>query len=209
MQRQPDANTIEVVDEVRANLPKIQGDLGPGVSITPMNDRSVSIRSAIDDVMFTVMLTVGLVCGVIYLCVGRLATTLIPSVAVPISIVATFAAMYALGLSLDNITLMALTLSVGLVVDDAIVVTDNIMRHIEAGTPPMEAALRGAKEVSFTVTSITVSLIAAFIPLLLMGGVIGRILKPVRHHGLDRACHLGGGVLEPRSHARRPPPRKI
>lgn len=178
VQRQPDASTIEVVDRIRAALPRIQIELGPSVSLTTMNDRSLSIRTAIDDVTFTLVITVGLVCAVLYLGLGRLATTLIPSVTIPVSIVATFAAMYALGLSLDNITLLALTLSVGLVVDDAIVVTDNIVRHIEAGIPPHAAALKGAKEVAFTVVSITVSLIAAFIPLLLMDGVVGRILSP-------------------------------
>jgi HAE1 family hydrophobic/amphiphilic exporter-1 len=178
VQRQPDASTIEVVDKVRAALPRIQEELGPGVSLTTMNDRSLSIRTAIDDVTCTLVLTIGLVCAILYLGIGRLATTLIPSVTIPVSIVATFAAMYALGLSLDNITLLALTLSVGLVVDDAIVVTDNIVRHIEAGTPPHAAARKGAKEVSFTVISITASLIAAFIPLLLMDGVVGRILSP-------------------------------
>ncbi|QRM31576.1 efflux RND transporter permease subunit [Microvirga sp. VF16] len=178
VQRQPDASTIEVVDQIRAALPGIQEELGPGVSLTTMNDRSVSIRAAIQDVTFTLVLTIGLVCAVLYLGIGRLATTLIPSVTIPVSIVATFAAMYALGLSLDNITLLALTLSVGLVVDDAIVVTDNIVRHIEAGTPPHTAALKGAREVTFTVMSITASLIAAFIPLLLMDGVVGRILSP-------------------------------
>jgi HAE1 family hydrophobic/amphiphilic exporter-1 len=178
VQRQPDASTIEVVDKVRAALPRIQEELGPGVSLTTMNDRSLSIRTAIDDVTCTLVLTIGLVCAILYLGIGRLATTLIPSVTIPVSIVATFAAMYALGLSLDNITLLALTLSVGLVVDDAIVVTDNIVRHIEAGTLPHAAARKGAKEVSFTVISITASLIAAFIPLLLMDGVVGRILSP-------------------------------
>jgi hydrophobic/amphiphilic exporter-1 (mainly G- bacteria), HAE1 family len=178
VQRQPDASTIEVVDKVRAALPRIQEELGPGVALTTMNDRSLSIRTAIEDVTFTLMLTIGFVCAVLFLGIGRLATTLVPSVTIPVSIAATFAAMYALGLSLDNITLLALTLSVGLVVDDAIVVTDNIVRHIEAGTPPHAAALKGAKEVAFTVISITVSLIAAFIPLLLMGGVVGRILSP-------------------------------
>jgi HAE1 family hydrophobic/amphiphilic exporter-1 len=178
VQRQPDASTIDVVDQVRAALPHIQEELGPGASLTTMNDRSVSIRTAIEDVTFTLVLTIGLVCAVLYLGIGRLATTLIPSVTIPVSIVATFAAMYALGLSLDNITLLALTLSVGLVVDDAIVVTDNIVRHIEAGASPHGAALRGSKEVFFTVVSITASLIAAFIPLLLMDGVVGRILSP-------------------------------
>lgn len=178
VQRQPDASTFDVVDKVRAALPRIKEELGPGVSLTTMNDRSISIRTAIEDVTFTLVLAIGLVCAVLYLSIGRLATTLIPSVTIPVSIVATFAAMYALGLSLDNITLLALTLSVGLVVDDAIVVTDNIVRQIEAGTPPHAAALKGAKEVSFTVLSITASLIAAFIPLLLMDGVVGRILSP-------------------------------
>ncbi|MDF2688799.1 MAG: acriflavine resistance protein, partial [Microvirga sp.] len=178
VQRQPDASTIDVVDKVRAALPRLQEELGLGVALTTMNDRSVSIRTAIDEVTFTLVLTIGLVCAVLYLGIGRLATTLIPSVTIPVSIVATFAAMYAHGLSLDNITLLALTLSVGLVVDDAIVVTDNIVRHIEAGAPPHVAALKGAKEVSFTVVSITASLIAAFIPLLLMDGVVGRILSP-------------------------------
>ncbi|MFC4172842.1 efflux RND transporter permease subunit [Microvirga sp. GCM10011540] len=178
VQRQSRASTIDVVDKVQAALPRIQEELGPGVSLSTMSDRSISIRTAIEDVTFTLALTIGLVCAFLYLGIGRLATTLIPSVTIPVSIVATFAAMYALGLSLDNITLLALTLSVGLVVDDAIVVTDNIVRHIEAGTPPHEAALKGAKEVSFTVVSITASLVAAFIPLLLMDGVVGRILSP-------------------------------
>ncbi|WP_237050053.1 efflux RND transporter permease subunit [Microvirga ossetica] len=178
VQRQPDANTIEVLDRVRVVLPQIQEELGHNVSLTTMNDRSLSIRTAIEDVTFTLVLTVVLVCAVLYVGIGRLATTLIPSVTIPVSIVATFAAMHALGLSLDNITLLALTLSVGLVVDDAIVVTDNIVRHIEAGTPPHAAAPKGAKEVAFTVISMTVSLIAAFIPLLLMDGVVGHILSP-------------------------------
>lgn len=178
VQRQPDASTLDVVDKIRAALPRIQEELGPSVSLTTMNDRSVSIRTAIKDVTFTLVITISLVCVVLYLGIGRLATTLIPSVTIPVSIMTTFAAMYALGLSLDNITLLALTLSVGLVVDDAIVVTDNIVRHIEAGAPPHVAALKGAKEVSFTVISITASLIAAFIPLLLMDGVVGRILRP-------------------------------
>ncbi|MXQ13091.1 efflux RND transporter permease subunit [Microvirga makkahensis] len=178
VQRQPDANTIEVVDKVRAALPRIREELGPGVSLTTMNDRSISIRTALDDVTFTLVLTIGLVCAVLYLGIGRLTTTFIPSVTIPVSIVATFAAMYALDMSLDNITLLALTLSVGLVVDDAIVVTDNIVRRIEAGAPPHIAALKGAKEIAFTVISITASLIAAFIPLLLMDGVVGRILSP-------------------------------
>lgn len=178
VQRQPDASTIEVVDKIRAALPRIQEELGPGISLTTMNDRSLSIRTAIEDVIFTLVLTIGLVCAVLYLGTGRFVTALIPSITIPVSIVTTFAAMYALGLSLDNITLLALTLSVGLVVDDAIVVTDSIVRHTEAGAPPHTAALKGTKEVSFTVISITASLIAAFIPLLLMDGVVGRILSP-------------------------------
>jgi HAE1 family hydrophobic/amphiphilic exporter-1 len=178
VQRQPNASTIDVVDQVREALPRIQEELGAGVSLTTMNDRSASIRTAIGDVTFTLVLTIGLVCAILFLGIGRLATTMISSVTIPVSVAATFAAMYALGLSLDNITLLALTLSVGLVVDDAIVVTDNIVRHIEAGASPHAAALMGAKEVGFTVISITASLVAAFIPLLLMDGVVGRILSP-------------------------------
>jgi hydrophobic/amphiphilic exporter-1 (mainly G- bacteria), HAE1 family len=177
VQRQTDANTVDVIDRVRQFLPRFQEELGPTATISIMNDRSTSIRAAVEDVQFTLVLTMGLVFVVIYLFLGRFMATLIPSVAVPISIISCFAAMYALGFSIDNISLLALTLSVGLVVDDAIVMLENIVRHIEEGMQPFEAALKGAGEIGFTILSITISLVAVFIPVLLMGGVVGRIFN--------------------------------
>jgi HAE1 family hydrophobic/amphiphilic exporter-1 len=177
VQRQTDANTVEVVDKIKEFLPKFQEELGPTAKISVMNDRSSSIRAAVDDVQFTLVLTIGLVFIVIYLFLGRFLATLIPSVAVPISIVSCFALMHMLGFSIDNISLLALTLSVGLVVDDAIVMLENIVRHIEDGMQPFEAALKGAGEIGFTIVSITISLVAVFIPVLLMGGVVGRIFN--------------------------------
>ncbi|KMO41755.1 acriflavine resistance protein B [Methylobacterium tarhaniae] len=177
VQRQPDANTVDVVDRVRAMLPKFQEQLGGSGTIDVVNDRSLSIREAVHDVQFTLVLTIVLVVAVIYLFLGRLAATLIPSVAVPISIIATFGAMYLLGYSIDNISLLGLTLAVGLVVDDAIVMLENIVRHVEEGMKPFEAALKGAGEIGFTILSITISLVAVFIPVLLMGGVVGRIFN--------------------------------
>ena len=175
VQRQPDANTVEVVDAVRAMLPSVRASLPPTAKIDVMNDRSVSIRAAIEDVQFTFALTVGLVVMVIFMFLRRLSATIIPAIAMPVSLVATLGAMAVFGFSLDNISLLALTLSVGLVVDDAIVMLENIQRHVDEGMPPFEAALKGAREIGFTIISITVSLIAVFIPILLMGGVIGRL----------------------------------
>jgi hydrophobic/amphiphilic exporter-1 (mainly G- bacteria), HAE1 family len=177
VRRQTDANTVDVVDRVRAMLPKFAEELGPTGHLTVMNDRSLSIRDAVNDVQFTLGLTIVLVVFVIYLFLGRLSATLVPSVAVPISIIATFGAMYVFGFSIDNISLLGLTLAVGLVVDDAIVMLENIVRHVEEGMAPFEAALKGAGEIGFTILSITVSLIAVFIPVLLMGGVVGRIFN--------------------------------
>lgn len=177
VQRQTDANTVEVVDQVRAMLPQFQEQIGPNASIQVVNDRSTSIRDAVYDVQFTLVLTIGLVILVIYLFLGRVLATLIPGVAVPISIIATFAAMYGFGFSIDNISLLALTLAVGLVVDDAIVMLENIVRHVDDGMTPFEAALKGSREIGFTILSITVSLCAVFIPVLLMGGVVGRIFN--------------------------------
>src|SRR4051812_13187073 len=177
VQRQPDANTVDVVDRVKAMLPKFQEELGPTADIHVMLDRSASIREAVHDVQLTLGLTVVLVILVIYLFLGRLTATLIPGVAVPISIIATFGAMYVFGYSVDNISLLGLTLAVGLVVDDAIVMLENIVRHVEEGMSPFEAALKGSGEIGFTIMSITVSLIAVFIPVLLMGGVVGRIFN--------------------------------
>ncbi|MDR6815225.1 hydrophobe/amphiphile efflux-1 (HAE1) family protein [Neorhizobium sp. 2083] len=177
IQRQPDANTVEVVDAVRAKLPGLSAELPASVSINVMNDSSTAIRASISDVQFTLMLTIGLVVLVIYLFLGRITATLVPGLAVPLSLITTFGAMYVLGYSIDNISLLGLTLSVGLVVDDAIVMLENIMRHVEDGMKPMQAALQGASEVSSTIISMSVSLIAVFIPILLMGGVVGRLFN--------------------------------
>ncbi|HEV7317849.1 MAG TPA: efflux RND transporter permease subunit [Ensifer sp.] len=178
IQRQPDANTVEVVDRVQALLPSLRQSLPASATIETLSDRSTSVRGAVRDVQFTLILTVGLVILVIFAFVRRLWATLIPALAVPISIVATFAAMYPLGFSIDNISLMALTLSVGLVVDDAIVMLENIVRHMEEeGLDAFTAALVGSKEIGFTIVAISLSLVAVFIPVLLMGGVIGRILN--------------------------------
>ncbi|HEX8662673.1 MAG TPA: efflux RND transporter permease subunit, partial [Beijerinckiaceae bacterium] len=177
VQRQPAANTVEVVDKVKEMLPKFQEELGLNAQIHVMLDRSASVREAVHDVQLTLGLTIVLVILVIYLFLGRLAATLIPGVAVPISIIATFGAMYVFGYSIDNISLLGLTLAVGLVVDDAIVMLENIVRHVEEGMTPFEAALKGSGEIGFTILSITVSLVAVFIPVLLMGGVVGRIFN--------------------------------
>lgn len=173
--RQPDANTVDVVDRARALLEPIRADLPPGVSLEVLNDRSGPIRHSIADVEFTLMLSMFLVVAVIYLFLGSLRATLIPAIALPISIVGTFAGMYLFGHSIDNISLLALTLSVGFVVDDAIVMLENIMRHLEKGEAPFPAALIGSREVGFTIVSMTLSLVAVFIPVLFMGGVVGRM----------------------------------
>ncbi len=175
--REPDANTVAVVDEVKAMLPKFVGDLGPSGSLNVLNDRATSITQAVSDVEMTLAITIALVALVILLFLRRLTITLIPVLAVPISLIATMAVMYALGFSIDNISLLGLTLAVGLVVDDAIVMLENIVRHIEEGTPPFEAALAGSREVGFTIISITASLVAVFLPILLMGGIVGRIFN--------------------------------
>jgi hydrophobic/amphiphilic exporter-1 (mainly G- bacteria), HAE1 family len=175
IQRQPDANTVEVVDRVRAYLPTFQEMMPAGTTIRAISDSSTSIREAVHDVQFTLALTVGLVVLVIFLFLRRVSATLIPALTVPISLIATAGGMAALGFSIDNISLLGLTLSVGLVVDDAIVMLENIVRHIEAGMKPMQAAIKGAREIGFTIVSITLSLVAVFIPLLLMGGVVGRV----------------------------------
>jgi hydrophobe/amphiphile efflux-1 (HAE1) family protein len=177
VQRQPGANTVDVVDAIKAKLPQLQAALPGGMTIHVTNDTSIAIRSAVGDVEVTLGITIGLVILVIYLFLGRLRATAIPAVAVPLSLIATFGAMYALGFSIDNISLLALTLSVGLVVDDAIVMLENIVRHMEEGVPPFEAALTGSREVAGTIVSMSLSLIAVFLPILLMGGVVGRVLN--------------------------------
>ncbi|MBK1836626.1 efflux RND transporter permease subunit [Azospirillum sp. YIM B02556] len=175
VQRQPDANTVDVVDRVRALVPVFQAQLPAAAAIQVVNDRSESIRQAVEDVQFTLGLTIVLVVLVIFLFLRRLSATLIPALAVPISLIATAGGMHLLGFSVDNISLMALTLAVGLVVDDAIVMMENIVRYVEEGMKPFEAAIKGSREIGFTILSITLSLVAVFIPILLMGGVVGRL----------------------------------
>jgi HAE1 family hydrophobic/amphiphilic exporter-1 len=177
IQRQPDANTVEVVDLVRDKLPAMRAQVPPAIQMQPLFDRSTSIRAAVVDVQETLAIAVSLVIMVIFLFLRKLSATIIPALAVPISLIGTCAAMYAFGFSINNMTLLALTLSVGFVVDDAIVMLENIVRHIEGGMRPFEAALKGAREIGFTIVSITFSLIAVFIPVLLMGGMVGRVFR--------------------------------
>lgn len=173
IQRQPGANTVATIDAIRAMLPKLQSQMPSSVKVQLLNDRSTSIRSAIRDVNLTMLLTIVLVVFVILLFLRQVRATAIPSISLPISLLATFGLMYAFGLSLDNISLMGLTVAVGLVVDDAIVVLENVMRHIEDGMEPFAAAVRGTSEVAFTVVSISISLVAVFIPIFFMPGTIG------------------------------------
>jgi HAE1 family hydrophobic/amphiphilic exporter-1 len=175
--RQPDANTVEVVDAIRQRIPAYQAQIPAAVKMQVLNDRSVSIRDSVHDVKITLGIAVALVILVIFLFLRKISATLIPALAVPISLIATCAAMYALGFSINNMTMLALTLSVGFVVDDAIVMLENIVRHVEGGMRPFEAALKGAREIGFTIVSITFSLIAVFIPVLLMGGMVGRVFR--------------------------------
>ena len=177
IQRQPDANTVAVVDSVKARLPSFRAQVPPSIGMEFLMDRSLSIRASVVDVQETLGIAIVLVVMVIFLFLRSFAATIIPSLAVPVSIIATCAAMYAFGFSINNMTLLALTLSVGFVVDDAIVMLENIVRHIEGGMRPFEAALKGAREIGFTIISITFSLIAVFIPVLLMGGMVGRVFR--------------------------------
>ncbi|ODA66051.1 Multidrug resistance protein MdtB [Methyloligella halotolerans] len=175
--RQPGANTVDVVDRVKAALPQLQAQLPPAAKVSLLLDRSTSVRAAVEDVEYTLILTIALVILVILIFLRKLSATFIAGLAVPISIIATLGAMHLFGFSLNNISLLGLTLSVGLVVDDAIVMLENIYRHMEEGKTRYEAAIAGAREISFTIISITVSLVAVFIPVLLMGGVVGRVFN--------------------------------
>jgi len=177
IQKQPGENTVEVASNIRKLIPAFEAMLPGSAKLSILFDRSESIRDSVADVKFTLWLTLALVVLVIFLFLRNLSATVIPSLALPLSIAGTFAAMYALGYSMDNLSLMALTLSVGFVVDDAIVVLENIVRHIEMGEKPFEAALNGTKEIGFTIVSMTLSLTAVFIPLLFMGGIIGRLFR--------------------------------
>jgi len=177
IQRQPGANTITVVHSIQKVLPQLEANLPASIHVTTMTDMTTSIQASVNDVEFELMLTIGLVVMVIFLFLRSLQATIIPSVAVPLSLVGTFGVMYMLGYSLDNLSLMALTISTGFVVDDAIVMIENITRYLEEGMTPMEAALTGAGQIGFTIVSLTVSLIAVLIPLLFMGDVIGRLFR--------------------------------
>jgi HAE1 family hydrophobic/amphiphilic exporter-1 len=176
VQRQPGTNTIEVVDNIRKLLPVFRSQMPASVDLNILFDRSVSIRDSVKDVKFTLLLTVGLVVMVIFLFLRNLSATIIPSLALPLSIIGTFAAMYMMGFTVNNISLMALILAVGFVVDDAIVMLENIVRHIENGEGVLEASLKGSREIGFTILSMTLSLVAVFIPVLFMGGILGRLL---------------------------------
>jgi multidrug efflux pump len=177
IQRQPGANVISVVDRIHALLGQLQASIPKAIDVQILTDRTTTIRASVDDVKFSLVLTVGLVVMVIFLFLRNLAATVIPSVAVPLSLVGTFGVMYLLGYSLNNLTLMALTISTGFVVDDAIVMIENIARYLEQGEKPMRAALRGSEQIGFTIVSLTVSLIAVLIPLLFMGDIVGRLFR--------------------------------
>ncbi len=177
IQRQPGANVIETVERIQAELPKLQRSMPAGVTLTVVHDRTTTIRASIRDVQFTLVLSVGLVILVVLVFLRTIRATIIAGVALPLSLIATFGVMWFCGFSLDNLSLMALTIGTGFVVDDAIVMIENIVRHMEDGEEPFEAALRGAREIGFTVISLTVSLVAVFIPLLFMTGLVGRMFR--------------------------------
>lgn len=177
VQRVPGANVIQTVDRVKALLPTLQASVPPAVKVAIAADRTQTIRASVEDVQFTLLLTVALVVMVIFVFLRNFWATIIPAVTVPLSLVGTFAVLYALGYSLDNLSLMALSIAVGFVVDDAVVVIENIVRHLEEGLTPMQAALKGSAEIGFTIVSITLSLIAVFIPLFLMGGYVGKLFQ--------------------------------
>ena len=176
IQKQPGTNTVEIANAIHQMMPRLKQQIPTAISVTTLYDRSVSIRSSVNDVKFTLLLTIALVVMVIFLFLRNLSATIIPSLALPMSIIGTFMVMFVLGYTVDNLSLMALTLSVGFVVDDAIVMLENIVRHMEMGKSPLQAALDGAGEIGFTILSMTLSLAAVFIPILFMGGIIGRLL---------------------------------
>jgi len=188
IQRQPGTNTVEVVDSIKALLPTLRQQIPPSVDINTLYDRSLSIRDSVHDVKFTLLLAIALVVLVIFLFLRNASATIIPALALPFSIVATFAVMYLLGYSVDNFSMMALTLCVGFVVDDAIVMLENIVRHMERGEGVLEAALKGSREIGFTILSMTLSLAAVFLPVLFMGGILGRLLH-------EFAVTIGAAIL--------------
>jgi multidrug efflux pump subunit AcrB len=175
--RTANANTVQVVDQVKARMPQLEQSIPPSVHVDLLSDRSQDIRASVQDVELTLLITAVLVILVIFAFLRKPWATITPSVTVPLAIVATFGVMYLFGYSLDNLSLMALSIAIGFVVDDAIVMIENIVRYIEAGEPALQAALKGAGQIGFTIISITLSLIAVFIPLLLMSGIIGRLFR--------------------------------
>ena len=175
--RQPGANIIGTVDRVRSELPVLQASIPPSIKVDVVMDRTTTVRASVNDIEFTLLVSIVLVILVVFVFLRTGRATLIPSVAVPLSLIGTFAGMYLLHYSLDNLSLMALAISTGFVVDDAIVVLENITRYIEQGMEPVAAAFRGAKEIGFTVLSMSTSLVAVFIPILLMGGIVGRLFR--------------------------------
>lgn len=177
IQRQPGANVIEVVDRIKALLPSITDNLPAGLDVVVLTDRTQTIRASVKDVQHELLIAIVLVVLVTFLFLRRASATLIPSIAVPLSLIGTFGVMYLAGFSINNLTLMALTIATGFVVDDAIVMLENISRHIEEGETPMQAALKGARQIGFTLISLTFSLIAVLIPLLFMADVVGRLFR--------------------------------
>jgi multidrug efflux pump len=175
--RQPGANIISTVDNIRTLLPQLRSSISPAINVDVVMDRTLTVRASVRDIEITLMISVVLVVLVVFVFLRNLRSTLIPSIAVPLSLIGTFGVMYLLGYSLDNLSLMALAISTGFVVDDAIVVLENINRHLEEGVPPVRAAFQGAREIGFTVLSMSVSLVAVFIPILLMGGIVGRLFR--------------------------------
>ena len=175
--RQPGANIIDTVDRVRAVLPQLEAAIPRAIDVRVAMDQTITIRASVHDVEITLVISIALVILVVFVFLRSVRTTFIPSVAVPVSLIGTFGVMYLLGYSIDNLSLMALTISTGFVVDDAIVVIENITRYLEQGMQPFQAALKGAQEIGFTVLTISISLIAVFIPLLLMGGIVGRLFR--------------------------------
>ena len=175
--RQPGANIIQTVDNVLALLPQLQASISPAIKLEVVSDRTTTVRASLRDIEITLLISVVLVILVVFVFLRTVRATIIPSIAVPLSLIGTFGVMYLLGYSLDNLSLMALAISTGFVVDDAIVVLENITRYLEQGMPPVQAAFRGAREIGFTVLSMSTSLVAVFIPILMMGGIVGRLFR--------------------------------
>jgi multidrug efflux pump len=175
--RQPGANIIDTVDRIQGLMPELKASISPAIALAVVLDRTTTIRASFRDIQLTMLFSIALVVLVVFVFLRSASATVIPSVAVPLSLLGTFAGMYFFGYSLDNLSLMALTVSIGFVVDDAIVVLENISRYLERGDSPMQAAMRGAREIGFTVLSMSVSLVAVFIPILLMGGIVGRLFR--------------------------------